>query len=456
MMRKNAVAAVLFSSVMLFGMMPAMIVAQAPDALPALPDLPALPAAPAPADAAPAAPAPDQTAVPPDALPPAPAPLPGAPAAAAPLPGVLPTPVPFAAPAAPGVAAAVDALPGALPSAPAAPGQAVAAVPTPPPLDQISLPGASSQAGGASSAAAPSQLYTFLFVELPDYGIVRHPFNADVAENLKNQELARLRQNRRAPQPGAGLIGLAEAGLVGGEMGLGMPVQQNPAASAAAAEWDFYYNQLEMYDKFVREKLIPGAKDLPELAYDAANALQERQDLFESFQQASIEQSTQEYNANKQFYERLAQREDRRRSYLEWLELSQQEVEDWAEVWARKVYGTRWADGEEVRLDDWYYGKDFNSANPVLVAINNREYVVSRQPVERLQDGQLNVISSNLTPYDIIDANGEMKNPVMETLRGTIVLPPAPPDYGRIAPPAGVPTAPPAGTIEIVGGVTTE
>lgn len=447
MMRKNAVAAVLFSSVMLFGMMPGMVAAQAPDALPALPDLPTLPDSAAPADAAPVAPAADQSAVPSDALPPPAAPVPAVPPAGAPQPGALPTPVPFAAPVAPAAPDAFAALPGALPGAPAAPGQAV---PTPPPLDQISLPGATTQAGGASSAAAPSQLYTFLFVELPDYGIVRHPFHADVADNLKRQEITRLRQNRRGPQPGAGVLGV-EPGL-GPDLGR----QQSGPAQTAAAEWDFYYNQLEMYDKFVREKLIPGAKDLPELAYDAANALQERQDLFESFQQASIEQSTEEYNANRQFYERLAQREDRRRAYLEWLELSQKEVEDWAEVWARKVYGTRWADGEEVRLDDWYYGKDFNSANPVLVAINNREYVVSRQPVERLKDGQLNVISSNLTPYDIIDANGEMKNPVMETLRGTIVLPPAPPDHGLVAPPAGVPTGPPAGTIEIVGGVTTE
>src|SRR5690606_35031280 len=130
------------------------------------------------------------------------------------------------------------------------------------------------------------------------------------------------------------------------------------------------------------------AEDLPELAYDAQNSLQERQDLFESFQTAAIEQANKDYNENKEFYERLSKREDRRRAYMNWLEIQRQRVEDWSDVWARKVYGDRWADGEDVRLDDWYYGTDFNSAKPVLVAIDDREYVVSRQPVRDLKDGQ--------------------------------------------------------------------
>src|SRR5690606_30854754 len=101
------------------------------------------------------------------------------------------------------------------------------------------------------------------------------------------------------------------------------------------------------------------------------------------------------------------------------------ELTKWTEEWGRNVNGKRWTDGEEVRVDDWYYGIDFNSATPVTVAMDDREYVISRQPVDNLKPGQLNVISSNLTPYDIIDNNGYLKNPQMETLRGTLVVPPA-------------------------------
>jgi len=371
----------------------------------------------------------------------------------------------------------------------ALPGATAAAAPTPPPIGNLD-PEAAEAAGSGTTAtvatsAAPSQLYSFLFIEDPEYGIVRHKFTNDVAERLKENEIQQLLEKRRNMQSGnalgrgLGVLDPAMAGMVDpammdptmyppGAMGAavdpalyaaGAGYASGTAAGGAggtavasdalraAAEWDFYYSQLEMYDRYVREKLIPNAdpEDLPELAYNATNALQERQDLFESFQEQSITQNNEDFNENKEFYERLQKREDRRTAFRQWLLHKQNEVAEWADVWARNVFGTRWADGEEVRVDDWYYGTHFNSAQPVLVAIDNREYVVSRQPAERLQAGQLNVISSNLTPYDIIDNNGYLKNPVMETHRGTLVIPPVGPVYT---------TDTTTGTIEIVGGST--
>lgn len=476
MKRRNAAVAVVFSSMMMLG---TALPVKAQEGLPALPDLPgteagpAVPVADATLPAAPATQDPAAAATLPDAFP-------ALPATAVAQPGVLPGTLPATQPATlPGVASATPpgTLPAAMPALPGLPGTApaTAAAPAPPALEEISV-GTGDLSASAPELASESTLYSFLFVEIPEYGIVRHRFAEDVAEELKEAELTRLREQRRGGgnnQPVIlGVTPMAEMGpdMMGmdmgmGDMGMGMPAQgvgMSDSAINAAAEWDFYYQQLEMYDRFVREKLIPGSDNLPELQYDASNALQERQDLFESFQEAAIVRNTEDFNTNRAFYERLAQREDRRRTYLEWLRLRQQAVQDWSEVWARKVYGTRWADGEEVRLDDWYYGVDFNSAQPVEVTIGGREYVLSRQPLTRLRDGQLNVISTNLTPYDIIDANGEMKNPVMETLRGTLVMPPAPPVYTtdpRLGAPqvvGGAGTTQVPGTIEIVGGVTTE
>lgn len=475
MMRRNAFA-VLFSSVMMVGVGH---FAYGQDGLPELPSLPGE-AAPAPADA----PAPGVVPAPtPAAGDPAvgtmpgqaPAPVAGMavdPAAGATLPGALPA-LPTLPGAQPDGAGQAGELPGALPALPglpvgAIPGAPVAAAPTPPAVEDIGVQ--SSDATGASAVpqiASESTLYSFLFVEIPEYGIVRHRFEEDVAEQLKQAEITRLREQRRTAGQPAAILGVTPmldgmGGMPGGmmdpAMGGMMPGgMDNAGATEAAAEWDFYYQQLEMYDRFVRERLIPGADDLPELQYDASNALQERQDLFESFQEAAIVQASDDANANADFYERLARREDRRSTYLEWLRLRQQAVQDWSEVWAREVYGTRWADGEVVRLDDWYYGVDFNSANPVTIEIDDREYVISRGPVDRLKHKQLNVISTNLTPYDIIDANGELKNPVMETLRGTMVMPPAPPVYTTGPGIGGAGTAGQAtGMIEIVGGVGSE
>ncbi len=482
-MRKDAIA--IFAAGATFAGAMTASAQVAPTATPAQPQVtPALPGAPA-APAAPGAPAPGAT----------------------PIPGTLPTlpavpAQPGAIPALPGAAATtqqsttiVTTTPGlpALPGAPVAPGglpglpgaAAANAVPTPPPLGELSPEAADVAAdttASISTTAAPSQLYTFLFIDDPEYGVVRQKFETDVAENVKEQEIQRLMQERltQGTQGAGGYGGLNPVGygaamdpalmgaydpMMGGGgydpmMGAGydpsmaaltggVPGQtglNNTEATRAAAEWDFYYAQLEMYDTYVREQLIPNAQDLPTLGYTAENALQERQDLFESFQEGAIAQNNDDFNDNKMFYERLQRREDRRLAYYQWVQLKHKEVAEWAEVWARQVFGTRWADGEEVRIDDWYYGTDFNSAQPVLVAIDDREYIVSKQPVDRLQDGQLNVISNNFTPYDIIDANGTLKNPVMETLRGTLVVPPAGP----------ILTEDTTGTIEIVGSVETE
>ncbi len=478
MIKRNAFAALAITATMVAGLHIGH--AQPGDAVGQLPVLPALPGE-VPASGGPGA---IPSAVPPTAGLPAVDPMPA-------LPGTLPSAVPPTAgmppvlpglPPVNGTVPALPVIPGAPPVLPGLPGAPVSpfgttgaptdeAIPTPPPLGAMDFgasPGSlADTTSTVANAAAPSQLYEFLFIEDPDYGVVRQKFEAGVAKNLKQQEINRLLDLRRAGQlPGGGvdipgvtpLGDPALGGLGGGDPMLGMDGLAgiggvlnagltNESAVRAAAEWDFYYQQLEMYDLYIRQKLIPDAEDLPTLEYTAANALQERQDLFESYQEAAIQQNNTDYNANKEFYERLQKREDRRQAYINWTRLVQRQVTEWSEVWAREVFGTRWADGEVVRVDDWYYGTDFNSAQPVLVAIDDREYVISRQPLRNLQDGQLNVISSNMTPYDIIDSNGYLKNPVMETLRGTLVIPPAPPVYSTNAP---------TGTIEIFDGSLTE
>ena len=461
-MKKNTAVALLAASATTLAMVAGAQV-PTPQAAPPAAALPALPGT-APAPVVPVAPV-------------APV-VPGAPVAAVPaVPAVAAPAVPVA-----GASAAVPALP-ALPGVPVtttvATNSTAAAIPTPPALGNLSAEASQSleTTSTVSSSSAPSQLYTFLFIEDPEFGIVRQKFTAEIAETIKQQEIEKLQNDRRTqqgPQATAvlgGIPGFAPAGfsadptamdpglavdpammgdptLLGGAGGNGQGIANNAEAIRAAAEWDFYYDQLEMYDRYVREKLVPDATGLPELAYDATNALQERQDIFESFQEAAVDQSNEDSNDNRAFYERLQKREDRRIAYYQWLMHKQNEVKEWADVWARKVNGTRWADGEEVRIDDWYYGTDFNSATPVLVAMDNREFVVSRQPVNHLQQGQLNVISSNLTPYDIIDGNGYLKNPQMETLRGTLVAPAVAPAYTTGS--AG------AGTIEIVPGSGSE
>lgn len=357
-------------------------------------------------------------------------------------------PVPAAGPGAPAPPADPGAvpLPPALPGVPPLPGDpgltppstgvfdstaggfntgaigAADAVPTPPPLTALtSLPEAGDPTTTVVATAAPVEIYEFLFRDDENIGVVREKYTLREAEQLKEQEINRIySENYTNPNQPAGLPA-APPGPVGGQTVPGG--QPNPADPRAGAAWDFYYEQLTMYDEYVREKLVAGVPDLPELKYDAANALQEQSDLKAAFREAAVIIVNDQRNENEQFYERLQAREDRRRDFYEWLTRQQEDFAEWTSVWARKINGARWADGEPVRRDDWYYGVDFNSAEPVAIQIDQRDYLLSRTPQEDLAEGQLNVLSSNLTPYDIIDMTGTLKNPEMERLRGTLVQP---------------------------------
>ncbi len=376
------------------------------------------------------------------------------------------------APAVPGPVSAPPALPGlpadpGLPVAPALPGLPTApaplpfdsnvggfnqeaapagAVPTPPPLTALTtlsaeVPAADGSTTAASATAAPVELFEFLFRDDENIGIVREKYTLQQAEQLKDQEINRIfTQNYTNPNQPAGLPAAPPPGFAGG----GQPGQPNPADPRAGAAWDFYYEQLTMYDQYVKAKLLAGAVDLPELSYNADNAQQEAADLLGAYRDAAVMVTNDQVNENGLFYERLQAREDRRRDFYEWLSQQQRDMEEWTGLWARKINGARWADGEPVRRDDWYYGVDFNSAEPVAFRIDQEDYLISRTPQEELAPGQLNVLGSNLTPYDIIDVTGTLKNPAMERLRGTLVQPPT------TVLSTDVPAAPATGTVQLV------
>jgi hypothetical protein len=289
-----------------------------------------------------------------------------------------------------------------------APALAPGAVPTPPPLTGLSIgsEAATTQTAATTATAAsvgPVNNYEFLFRDDADIGVVREKYSYEDAEKIKQGEISRFITKYQVP---------------------GQQQQQQGQDPRAGAEFDFYFEQFELYNRYVKERLLPEVTDLPTPTYDAANYLQERQDLQAEYNKAALELVNDQSEENQDFYDRLQQREDRRRAYYEWIVDQQRELDEWAQVWARRVNGLRWNTAPEqqpVRRDDWYYGVNFASADPKIVHIEGQEYVVSQDPQRKVSPTQLNVISSNLTPYDIIDRNGQMKNPNMERLRGTIV-----------------------------------
>lgn len=343
-----------------------------------------------------------------------------APAAPATMPALAPTPAPGPGGLAPlpaeGLAGPATGLPGlpgqgAVPSLAPAMGQAV---PTPPPLPSL---GAAIQEetvttqGAATSPTAPQELYEFLYLDHEEYGPVRLKVTPQEAEKIREKEIqALMRHFPGAPQQA-------------------QQQQGQPDATRAFAEWDFYFEQLQLYSKYVSEVVLPEKKDeLPEVNYDVNSqeqAVQNRTDLKTEYEKKAQEITNLQRDENVEFYERLQQREDRRKRYYEWIASQQRELDEWAKVWARRANARQWLSASNaIRRDDWYYGTNFRGGEAVTHAIDGQEYVFSEQPVAQVGEHQLNVLSTNLTPYDILDRDGSLKNPATERLRGTFVEPP--------------------------------
>lgn len=283
----------------------------------------------------------------------------------------------------------------------------------PPPLNSLVATADAGTSGTVAASQGPVETYEFLYRSDPDLGALREKYNNVEAKTVKNQEINRFigkyqgQQPQQQQQPGQP----------------GQPQGQDPRAGA---EWDFYYEQLELYNQYVRQRVLSGVEDLPVPTYDAQNYLQERNDLKAAYDKSAISLVNTQHEENLEFYDRLQAREDRRRKFYEWLAQEQRDLDDWAKIWSRKINGARWETaGQPVRRDDWYYGTNFQQPDSFNIRVDGQQYLVSKQPERKVPADTLNVVTTNLTPYDIIDRNGQMKNPVMEHLRGTAVEPAA-------------------------------
>ncbi len=330
--------------------------------------------------------------------------------------GAPPAPVPAPDPAAPSSLPA--STPPGLPALPgtggegAGPAEPAQAVPTPPPLPSLGqITGEETPTTTAgTAAAAPLEIYEFLYVKHDDYGSVRIKLTPQEAEKVREKEIALIM--KEFPSGPAG-----------------QQQQQQQDATRAFAEWDYYFEQLQLYSQYVKEVVLPEKKeDLEAPNYDVSTqeqAVQSRTDLKTGYEKKAQELTNEQRDENVAFYEKIQQREDRRKRYYEWIASQQRELDEWAKVWARRANTTQWVTASgEVRRDDWYYGKNFNPGSTVATTIDGQTFIFSSEPASGVGSNELNVLSTNLTPYDILDQHGVLKNPETERRRGTLIEPP--------------------------------
>lgn len=251
--------------------------------------------------------------------------------------------------------------------------------------------------------------FVFLFRDDPDMGIVREIYTQDEAREQIERELGRLAALRSAPREGQA------------------PTQVG-VADRASVEWDFYFEQLQMWHEFVTKKVVPGIPDLSAPTYDPSvflgGIIDERNRLRDEFNRASLALQTQLTQQNLRFYERLEMREDRRRNFLEWIEEQREELVNWAEAWKQYKEGGNFRAGNPVGRDAWYAKTNFGNPNPMEVSVSGQRAIVSKQAMET-DANTLNIISGNLTPFDLLDPLGRPRRPGQS--------PPSAPSPGRLA-----------------------
>lgn len=285
---------------------------------------------------------------------------------------------------------------------------------TPPPLSSLMAgvaDSATTETTGVTLAAGPIETYEFLYREDEEMGVVRERYTSEEAQQRRNLEIARLLAKYQQPStPG------------------GQPPPQG-VDPRAAAEWDFYFEQLQLYAEYVKTKVlrVPEGEDFPMPAYEAETAVQNAEDLEKTYNERAVWAVNDQWNENQEFYERIQAREDRRRDYLSWLQERERELARWTDVWARRINGQNWTDGQPISRDDWYYGQHFNAVGPVLTQVAGQEFLLSREPQRDVAPSTINALSTNLTPYDMVDHHGNVKSAAVERARGSLVRPdPAP------------------------------
>ena len=282
-----------------------------------------------------------------------------------------------------------------------------------------------------SGSGVALALNAFLFRDDPKFEkVMRNRMTSEEAEKAKQNEIEIFRNRRQTQgqQPG-GLGAMPPPAAYGSPYGAqGNPQQAQADGLLAAAEFDFYFQQLELYDRYLREEVLTSLDDgeMPdEPTYEAANYLQEGVTLQDAFNKAALTQVTKQQEENLEFMERLKQREDRRDAFANWVLEKRQELDEWTRTWANNVNGTRWIGGDNVvRLNDWYYGINFNSPQPINFTIEDQKFLVSRTPQRDVPEDTLNILSTNLTPFDIISKDGYVKDVATERLKGTAVRAP--------------------------------
>lgn len=166
------------------------------------------------------------------------------------------------------------------------------------------------------------------------------------------------------------------------------PGQQQYSDPRAVAEWQFYWEQLKLWERYIQKRLFRGqnlkasVKDMNFV--DPSTIDSQLQDLYNVHVEQSQKVMYTYYNRYLSLLSRIEDRIWGREVYRSWVERNTQKLHEFASEWLRRFTG------EEIEVE----GKVF---------------LVSPQPLKNVPPGKVNIVTTNLTPYDLLNEDGTIK-----------------------------------------------
>jgi hypothetical protein len=157
------------------------------------------------------------------------------------------------------------------------------------------------------------------------------------------------------------------------------------------ASWQLWYNQSALWGRYVDKEILlkPGAPAAIEKRLDFASrdALNNSVAFVANYLQKNVrDMDDADLGENLNFWNRLEERRYLRNDYHQWL-IDQKEVVG--------NYTKDWISNREGRE----------------VAIEGTIYLISREPIENIPRNAVNLVTTKLTPYDLLNADGTLKKP---------------------------------------------
>ncbi|MCX7767062.1 MAG: hypothetical protein N2246_10205 [Candidatus Sumerlaeia bacterium] len=165
--------------------------------------------------------------------------------------------------------------------------------------------------------------------------------------------------------------------------------QQQNVDPRAVAEWQYYWEQLKLWEKYVQQQVLGGqalSKSVQDLQFADPDSLDNQlQEIYTAYQEqarALIEKYSTEITA---LLSRIEDRIWQRESYRDWVSRNREKLQEFANEWLRRYTG------EEIEME-------------------GKVYLISPQPLKHIPPDRINIVTSNLTPYDLLNEDGTLKN----------------------------------------------